>query len=69
MTKVRAKVLITGNKEGAIEAQAVIEGSAENKSFFEFTPALSLKMAVVSEGTAAFFEVGKEYYLDFTKAP
>jgi len=39
-------------------------GSEENKAFWEATPSGTLKLDCTH---TQFFEVGKEYYLDFTK--
>jgi hypothetical protein len=52
----------------SVEMVAVSSGSEENKSFFKYTPSGNLTMGVVNKATASEFEVGKEYYLDFTKA-
>jgi hypothetical protein len=43
----------------------VMDGSEENKKFFECTPVGSLEIGQYKEDV---FEVGKEYYLDLTKA-
>lgn len=43
---------------------AVVGGSPENKEFFAATPSGDLKMTVRSP----MFEVGKQYFLDFTPA-
>jgi len=40
----------------------------ENKGFYAATPSGEMVMEVVSEATAAFFEPGTAYYLDFTEA-
>lgn len=42
------------------------EIGSENRKFWEATPQGSLKMDIVNETALAFFEVGKEYYVDFT---
>jgi hypothetical protein len=44
---------------------AVSSGSEENKSFFASTPSGSLSLSSVRDD---LFEVGKEYYLDFSPA-
>lgn len=44
---------------------AVTDNNPENKSFFEATPSGSLDLGTVKED---LFEIGKEYYLDFTPA-
>lgn len=46
----------------------VVTGSPENDSFFKYTPGGELKLSVLETGTSDKFEVGKEYYLDFTPA-
>ena len=43
-------------------------GDSENAKFFKYTPNASIDMSVMSETAAAQFEVGKEYYVDFTPA-
>lgn len=47
------------------EFSAVSGGSPENSNFFKYTPSCSIKTGIL---TQQFFEVGKEYYLDFTEA-
>jgi hypothetical protein len=43
--------------------------SEENKKFYSATPSGEIEMQMVSEQTAARFEPGKPYYVDFTEAP
>lgn len=43
----------------------VTSGSEDNDKFFAFTPTGSITMGTYKEDT---FEVGKDYYVDFTKA-
>lgn len=43
----------------------VIGDSPENKAFFTATPAGSIELQLVKPG---IFEVGREYYVDFTPA-
>jgi hypothetical protein len=45
----------------------VTSGSEENAMFFRYTPYGSCVIGTVNEAAAAQFEVGKEYYVDFTK--
>jgi len=48
---------------------AVYGNGLENKSFSKYTPAANLSMVISYETEAVnFFEQGKEYYLDFSKA-
>lgn len=42
-------------------------GSKENQEFFTNTPTGSLIFNTVNESAAKQFEVGKEYYIDFTE--
>lgn len=46
----------------------VINGSEENKSFFQYTPSGKIELGIVNAEAAKQFEVGKEYYIDFTPA-
>jgi hypothetical protein len=43
----------------------VISGSEENKKFFAYTPSGKIELSSIN---GQLFEVGKEYYLDFTPA-
>ena len=43
----------------------VTSGSEENKEFYHYTPTGKLELNSIKNG---LFEVGKEYYLDFTLA-
>ena len=43
-------------------------GSDENDRFFAATPNGEIKIAMVSAETAALFELGAAYYVDFTRA-
>lgn len=45
---------------------AVTATSPENKSFFSNTPGGVLNLNTVNKDAADQFEVGKEYYLDFS---
>lgn len=75
MSKVRAKFECT-NVEDQPEYECknvsflpVMDGSDENKSFSKYTPAGNVNLQISYETEAAnAFEVGKEYYLDFTEA-
>ncbi len=44
---------------------AVVDGSPENKSFYAATPNGNVQLSAVKDD---LFEIGKEYYLDFTPA-
>jgi hypothetical protein len=44
------------------------DGIEENRRFSKATPSGSLLMTVDNPPAAEFFELGKSYYLDFSKA-
>lgn len=46
----------------------VSSGSPENTPFWDATPSGSLQLGVVNQEAWKEFELGKEYYLDFTPA-
>lgn len=75
MSKVRAKFICNGvqdypeNEQKTVSFTPVLSGSDENKSFSKYTPAGNATLCISYETEASnFFEEGKEYYLDFTKA-
>jgi len=51
-----------------IQLIPVTATSEENKSFFKSTPSGNITLAIVNLSAAEMFEVGKEYYVDFTEA-
>jgi hypothetical protein len=51
-----------------VKLEPVIDGSEENKSFFRWTPSGSISMFCVNTEANKQFEVGKEYFVDFTPA-
>jgi hypothetical protein len=40
----------------------------ENSKFWAYTPSGQVRLGTVNGDAASYFELGKEYYLDFTKA-
>jgi hypothetical protein len=71
---VRAKFIVerfttTRHSKGAIiELRPVIQGSEENETFYDLTPSGIIELTTVNEEAAKQFEIGKEYYIDFTPA-
>lgn len=66
---VRAKFKCAGKTEdGQVSLEAVVGGSEENDRFFKYTPGGQVSLATINEAALAQFEVGKEYYVDFTPA-
>lgn len=51
-----------------VELNPVIEGSAENKMFYKYTPAGKITLSTINQKGAGELEVGKQYYVDFTVA-
>ena len=45
----------------------VTSGSEENRTFFKYTPGGEITLQVVGTDTAAQFQVGHDYYVDFTE--
>lgn len=73
MSKVRAKFRCNSIEENEWDKRAkltaVIGCDGENKDFNDATPYGNLEIAIRGDVPASnFFEVGKEYYMDFTKA-
>jgi len=71
--KVRAKFKVSqvmhteaGN---SIQLIPVSVGSEENKEFYRYTPSGQIELSIVNQESASFFEVGQEYYVDFSLAP
>lgn len=46
----------------------VTSGSEENEKFFKYTPWGKIEMGTINVEASQYFEVGTEYYIDFTKA-
>ncbi|MBB6451968.1 hypothetical protein HNQ94_000389 [Salirhabdus euzebyi] len=70
---VRAKFKVESKTEragggGNVELNPVTGGSAENEEFWKYTPAGSINMYIDNVNALEKFEVGKEYYVDFTEA-
>lgn len=53
---------------GRVKLRAVSRGE-DNKKWASATPSGELSMTIRNELAVEFFDVGEEYYLDFTKAP
>jgi hypothetical protein len=51
-----------------IKFEPVFSGSDENRDFFKWTPGGSIDLQVVGNDTAAQFQVGHDYYVDFSDA-
>jgi len=51
-----------------VNLRPVIGDSEENKQFWKYTPEGKFEVTITNPNAVDFFEVGEEYYLDFTKA-
>jgi hypothetical protein len=73
---VRAKFYVVSVKKtkfmdglgSVVELTPVINGSDENKEFYKWTPSGRIELGTINEEAAKQFEIGKEYYVDFTPA-
>lgn len=70
---VRAKFIVdkvskTRFDHHEIELSPVTSGSEENKNFFKWTPFGKIVLGCINTDAVNQFEVGKEYYIDFTPA-
>lgn len=52
----------------SVKLTPVMSGSEENKRFYKYSPSGSCELQSINLEAMAQFEVGKEYYLDFTPA-
>lgn len=52
----------------SIRLSPVVSGSPENEQFYKWTPGGSVHLFTINEAAAKQFEVGKEFYVDFTPA-
>ena len=51
-----------------IKLQPVTTGSEENRAFYTATPSGEIHLSVVPVEVGKQFDIGKEYYVDFTPA-
>jgi hypothetical protein len=69
---VRAKMYVTEvaktTNGDRVKLQAVCRGE-DNKVWSKFTPNANFEMHCLNPEATAQFEVGKEYFVDFTPAP
>ena len=72
MSTVRAKFRCYHKEETeqghVVKLRPVTSGSEENENFYKYTPGGDLSLSTINSGAAERFNVGKEYYLDFTPA-
>lgn len=63
----KKKVSTDENSGFSILMQPVTCGSKENEEFFNYTPYGRVEIGTINPVAAEQFEIGKEYYVDFTK--
>ncbi len=64
--KVESNDPVTDGEGRTITMRPVVGGSAENDSFYKYTPGGSLVLSTINEEAAAQLPVGLECYLDIT---
>lgn len=58
-----------GHKEiQTVRLQPVTGNSEENKRFYAATPGGAIELSAIPEAVGAEFDIGDEFYVDFTKA-
>lgn len=66
---VRAKFKVFSKTvDGEVVLRPVISGSAENESFFRWTPCGEIRMSVLNQQAFDALTLGEEFYVDFTPA-
>jgi len=63
---VRAKFHCSWKDGTTVRLVPVYSGSEENQQFFAATPGGEIYLSVVNQSALDQFEVGKEYYVDFS---
>lgn len=51
-----------------VKLQPVTSNSPENAEFYAATPSGQIELSTLNEAAGKQFELGKEYYIDFTPA-
>jgi hypothetical protein len=73
ITSIRAKFkcesVTHGVEFSGVTLVPVTSGSQENERFYKWTPGGKVELTVVKRDTAAAFQPGEDYYIDFTHAP
>lgn len=60
-------VVHNGVDGGTVKLTPVVSGSAENESFFRWTPWGAIEIGTINEAALTQFEQGAEFYVDFTR--
>ena len=57
-----------GTKIKLLPVYGTNDPADENSKFFRYTPSGVVELGTINDEAAKEFEIGKEYYLEFTKA-
>lgn len=57
-----------GEVGAVIHLYPVMSGSKENEKFYRYSPSGKMELGTLNPKAAKFFEIGKEYYIDFSEA-
>lgn len=66
--RAKFKCVVPPQQEGLVVLEVVTYGSEENKEFFRYTPFGRIELGTVNPEAFNQFEIGREYYVDFTPA-
>lgn len=71
---VRAKFIVDNISKSRFGFHSIVltpvsNGSEENKAFWAATPGGKIEFNCINDNAINQFEVGKEFYVDFTLAP
>lgn len=53
---------------GTVRLVPVMDGSEENKRFYDATPSGAIELGTINQDALKQFEIGREFYVDFTPA-
>lgn len=78
MSDVRAKFIVRAKEASIYAGQELTtvkldpvyspDPKSENGKFWNFTPMGKIELGTINKAAADAFELGKEYYIDFTRA-
>lgn len=54
------------SEEGTVTLRAVTQSDSDEEDFFRYTPWGEIKLGILNASAFAQFEVGKQYYVDFS---
>lgn len=66
--KVRLEEITKTTSGTSVKFTPVTSGSAENQSFFKYTPYGEIRLGIVNDVVTDKLVVGKQYYVDFSEA-